>query len=198
MSTSMQQIVSEARGLLQDSVVPYRYSDADLVQYGNDALDLIRDARPWLFYELRTHTCVAGPRQALSADGSAGIVDVLEVQNGASITKVDRDALDSALPSWKTKTKAAAARNWMDVNASKYDFWLYPPALAGQNLVVQHIAVNRYALGTNLDSKLDGFTSLVCDYMVGIAEARESEDAAAQREQMFISMFVAKLKGAKK
>jgi hypothetical protein len=42
-------IIAEARVLLQDTVSPYRYSDAELLVGANDAVKIIRKVRPDIF-----------------------------------------------------------------------------------------------------------------------------------------------------
>lgn len=43
-------IISQARVLLQDSVAPYRYTDAELLVGANDCIKMIRKLRPDVFY----------------------------------------------------------------------------------------------------------------------------------------------------
>jgi hypothetical protein len=49
MSRTLGDLVNDARGILQDRVVPYRYSDADLYSHLNTALASARMVRPDLF-----------------------------------------------------------------------------------------------------------------------------------------------------
>jgi len=42
-------VVTEARSFIQDTIEPFRYTDADLVMYLNDALVEIRRLRPDFF-----------------------------------------------------------------------------------------------------------------------------------------------------
>ena len=58
---TLNQAISLARIALNDTdATGYRYSDADLLQYGNDALDAIAHARPELFYSDAEITPVTG------------------------------------------------------------------------------------------------------------------------------------------
>ena len=50
MPRTVQEIVTEARGHLQDTVAPYRYTDADLVNYTNSAMRVIYRIRPDFFF----------------------------------------------------------------------------------------------------------------------------------------------------
>jgi hypothetical protein len=43
-------IISQARVLLQDSVLPYRYTDDELMVGANDAVKIVRKLRPDIFY----------------------------------------------------------------------------------------------------------------------------------------------------
>jgi len=43
-------IIAEARVLLQDLTVPYRYSDAELLVGANDVIKIIRKVRPDIFF----------------------------------------------------------------------------------------------------------------------------------------------------
>lgn len=49
MARTVGQVVTAARAIVQDSVVPYRYSDTDLAGYVSEALTEARRVRPDLF-----------------------------------------------------------------------------------------------------------------------------------------------------
>jgi hypothetical protein len=49
MARTIGSAIAEARAHIQDTVEPYRYLDADMVQYFNDALAEIRRIRPDFF-----------------------------------------------------------------------------------------------------------------------------------------------------
>src|SRR5512134_2017332 len=98
---TMQEAVDRARALLQDTVTPYRYTDADLLAYGNDALDVMVGVKPELFMSTATHACVFGPKQQLSAATWFGLVRVVGVNNGNAMLEVDGRALDAFTPEWR-------------------------------------------------------------------------------------------------
>lgn len=197
MAISVQQVITEARGLLQD-VGSDRYSDADLVQYASDCLDVMSDHLPHLFVAIREHTCAAGARQVFSSVGSKGIVDVIEVKGGAALQESSRQMLDAFAPKWRTTTKSGAATEWLPLPGDRYTFDVYPPALNTQVLNVLHVATPpELTLGSTFDERLTSVSGLITDYVVGMAEAREAEDVGPQREQTFISSFINKLKGMK-
>jgi uncharacterized protein DUF6682 len=196
MTYTVQQVVTEARGFLQDTVPTYRYSDTDLAQYASDCLDVLADHLPQLFTAFRSHTCAAGARQAFSSVGSKGLIDVIEVVGGGSISFTDREMLDRYAPKWRTAVKPGAAVEWMSYPGDRYTFDLYPPAPAGQIVNVQHVATPpELSIGGTLDERLTPVANLIVDYVVGMAEAREAEEVGPQREQLFVSSFVTKIKG---
>ena len=47
---TLQDVVTQARDILQDSVSPFRYSDPKLEQYANDYLHMMRRESPDLFF----------------------------------------------------------------------------------------------------------------------------------------------------
>lgn len=199
MAITVQQVITEARGLLQDTVATYRYSDTDLVQYASDCLDLLAEHLPHLFVAVRQHTCAAGARQNFSQVGSNGVVDVIEVNGGGAIKMVDRELLDRFSPRWRVTVRAAATTQWMPYPGDRFMFDVYPPAAAGQVLNVHHVATPpELAISDTLDNRLTAHANLIVDYVVGIAEAREAEEVGPQREQAFINKFLAKVKGAAK
>jgi hypothetical protein len=196
MATSVTQVITEARGLLQD-VAGVRYSTTDLVQYLNDALDLLAEQMPALFYEYTAHLCAAGSRQTFSKVNSKGIVSVMETTAGIALPENDKDALDTFYPSWRTKTKVGVATAWMRIPGEKFTFDVYPPSAANQSLKVQNVYCRRYGPVDLLDERLTTYTSLLVDYMVGMCEAREAEEVGPQRTQLFMASFMAKLKALK-
>lgn len=198
MATTVQQVVTEARGLLQDTTPTYRYSDSDLAQYASDCLDVMADHLPHLFFATREHTCVAGARQQFDTAGSKGVVDIIGVKDGGAIKHVDRNILDRFNTKWRTSTKPAPATQWMGYSGDRYSFDLCPPAPASQVVLVQHIATPpELSVGDVFDERITPVANLIVDYIVGMAEAREAEEVGPQREQLFVQSFVTKLKAMK-
>lgn len=193
MPATLQLAVDLARGVLHDRAATKRYSDTDLLQYGNDAIDLIATARPELFYETLEVTCVANTQvQKLSQADSLGLVDVLHVKGGASLTKTDRATMDRVLPGWPS-VAAAAAENWMPLLDDPFRFLVYPPAPSGQIIVVVHIKPPpEYAIGDTIPLS-SSYLPIIADYIIGMAESRQDESINAGRAQAFIGKFMTAL-----
>lgn len=193
MAVTLQQAIDLARGVLNDRATSKRYSDADLLQYGNDAIDLIALARPEMFYETVEVTCIANsPVQKLAQADSLGLVDVLYVKGGSAVTKTDRATMDRVLPTWPSAS-AAAAENWMPLDDDPFRFLISPPAPAGQVLVAIHIKPPPEYLSTDTLPVAAAYLSLIADYIIGMAESRQDESINSDRAQAFITKFMTAL-----
>lgn len=193
MPVTIQLAVDLARGVINDRAATKRYSDADLLQYGNDAIDLIATARPELFYETVDVTCIANsPVQKLSQADSLGLVDVLYVKGGASLTKTDRATMDRVLPGWPSEA-AASAENWMPLLDDPFRFLIYPAAPVGQVIVALHIKPPpEYAIGDTIPLS-SSYLPIIADYIIGMAESRQDESINSGRAQVFIGKFMTAL-----
>ena len=141
------QAISLARIALNDTdATGYRYSDADLLQYGNDALDAIAHARPELFYSDAEITPVTGKTlQTFSAADSLGLADILYVKNGGVVRQIDRASLDTTYPNWPTAPPGAPI-HWMRLLNAPNGFVLFPPPEVGVVLVGVYVkAPSEYA-----------------------------------------------------
>jgi hypothetical protein len=186
--------IATARGILNDPNAT-RYSQADLLQYANDALDHIVKVIPQLFYVYDDFTCVEGSLQSLSFDNSVALVDVKRVQNGNVVTRSDVSILDEFSPAWRSGP-AGAAKHWMPFGDDPRRFLVYPPAPANQVLEVLRVAVP-LEFGENADTWLPTqLSDAISDYIVYRAESRDDEYVNSNRAAQFFTSFVGKLKGA--
>lgn len=184
--------IATARGILNDTdATGYRYSGPDLLQYANDALDVLVSLLPQLFYKDHEHTCTAGAEQVLSFETARALVEVQRIKNGGVVLPGDRAMLDAFDPSWRTGT-AGAAVNWMPVNDDPIRFLVYPPAASGQ--ILNTVIVRVPAEYT--DSQDTGLPTtcadMIVDYVVARAESRDAEHVLSQRAAQFGASFIAK------
>lgn len=195
-------IVSEARGYLQDTDAGgYRFSDADLLLYLNDAIKLMTDVRPELFTEIVTFSCVAGTQQQLGttvgAVASSGLFEVIANDKGEALREMDMSVLDRFRPGWANDTYGSA-QNWARQNGSKYIFYVYPGATAGLGITLSHVSIPVYTLlGNTIDGRLLPYTSAIAEYMAGAVLMRDQEGSSPNDSLTFKNSFVAKI-GAKK
>lgn len=182
-------VVVEARRLLQDSNVPYRYSDAMLLGFANQALKRMAVLRPDLFAFLgQIPTVQNSVLQTMPAD-SIRIIEVFSVVGGEGIIESNRESLDQAYPSW-INDSAAPCVNWMrhPRNANKY--FIYPKAPAGQELVAEYAKAPRtYAGDEEVELLPDAYFPSVVDGTLFLASSVDDEHVNSGRAQLFYQSF---------
>ena len=186
---TLQEAINIARGLLQDTTVTYRYSDADLLQYGNDALDIIATNQPQWFYAIAELTCIEGKTiQTFNVADSLGLVDVLNVKDGGVVRKTDKNIMDRFRPSWHIDSSGAATE-WMLAADDPSRFYIHPKAPANQVLVIQYIQKPaEYAIGAT-HALPNTFTPIIAKYIVAMANSRESGDAETAKASKEMGEF---------
>jgi hypothetical protein len=187
--------VSIARGILQDRDVGFfRFSDADLLQYANDALDQMVGMRPELFHAEGRITCVAGTIQSVSFADARSLVLVRRIKDGPAVVPVVRAVLDLFDPSWYEDPPGPAV-NWMAVEGDPVRFLVYPPSPFGQTLEVLYIRNPKEYTATEDTGLPSVFLDAVSDYIVYRAESRDDEHVNAQRAAQSFATFQAKVMG---
>lgn len=186
--------IATARGIINDTdSTGYRYSDADLLQYANDALDIMVGVVPQLFYQDIEHTCATDKaEQALSFDSYRSLVNVLRIKNGVAVLPADRGLMDAFKPAWRSDT-SAPAQNWMAIDDDPRNFLIYPPAPAGQILIVKVVPVPLEYTAAQDTGLPTTCADMIADYIIGRAESRDAEHVLSQRAQMFGQSFISKM-----
>lgn len=190
--------IAIARGILQDRDADgYRYSDADLLEYGNGALRALPEIKPeWLHTEGEVE-CVAGKAlQSVSYDDAHALVAVLRIKGGAVVLPCDKAALDAFSPGWMAAT-SGAAKNWMPSGSDPVRFFVSPPAPAGQVLEILYVRIPGPFAADEDTGLPETITEAVADYMVAMAESRDDEHVNSGRAAQFLNQFAARL-GVKK
>lgn len=197
MGLQLSAAIATARGIMQDTdSTGYRYSDADLLQYANDALDVLVKLTPHLFYTDGDVACIKdSAMQAVSYDDAARLVEVRRIKGGNAVLPCDRATLDAYSPGWQSAASGAAV-NWMPVADDPMRFLISPPAPAGQILEVLYVRVPpEYTSGqdTGLPTTM---SDPIADYVAARAEQRDAEHVLSERAAQLMTSFVAKAKGA--
>lgn len=185
--------ISIARCVLNDIEAPYRYSDPDLIEYGNGALRALPGIKPqWLYTEGEV-ACVQGNAlQSVSYDDAHSLVAVLRIKGGAAVLPCDKATLDAFSPSWESGTPGAA-KNWMPNGDDPVRFYVYPPAPANQVLNVLYVRIPGPFTADQDTDLPETITEAVADYIVGMAESRDDEHVNDARATQFINQFAARL-----
>ena len=182
-------VVTEARRLLQDISAPQRYSDAVLLGFANQALKRMSVLRPDLFAYIGEITCTAGAVIQSPPADSIRIIEIFQVKDGAGVTEVDRTSLDQTYPSWMNDA-AGAAVNWMRHVRNPNKFFIYPKAPVGQVLIGEYAQTPPNYVGTDTVALLpDAFFPVVVDGTVFLAESVDNEHVNSNRAQLFQQSF---------
>lgn len=178
--------VNEVRGIIKDTdATAYRYSDADLVLYCNDALAAIAHRRPDLFSTIGDIPCVAGVFQTAPA-GAFQIMDIFCVKGGRVCTMTEKKFLDRTNNGWMTAA-SGPTENWIDIPTDPVSFMVSPPAAAGQTLTGQWAKQPSTVVMT--DVLPIPYANAVKNYMIFKAESRDDEHVTTQRAQAFLALF---------
>lgn len=201
MALTPQSCITEARGLLNDTVATYRYADADMLQYFNDALKEMAKlpATEMYFSKVGEMECVAGQtRQQVSFDDTLKLLDLVRIKNGGVPLPADKASLDAFNPSWHSDTEAPAT-NWMPDATSPIRFYIYPKAPVSQVLEVRYVAIPADVLIANIAVSISGYPATwlpaIADYLCYRCEMREDEYAVQGKAAGFYASFLAKLGG---
>ncbi|NBO25439.1 MAG: hypothetical protein EBU96_01340 [Actinobacteria bacterium] len=170
-------VIIEARRLLQDNVVPYRYSDPVLLGFANQALKRMAVLRPDLFAYLTTIPTTAGTNiQSIPSDGIR-IMEIFQVDGGNAVTEASRESLDETYP------------GWMNVAAGEC-VNIYPKAPTGQTLIAEYAQAPRdYTADEDVALLSDAYFPVVLDGTVYLAETIDNEHVNSNRAQLFQQTF---------
>ena len=182
-------VISEAREILQDTVSPQRYSDAVMLSFANQALKRIAVLRPDLFAIIADIPTTAGEVVQSMPSDSIRLLEIYSVKNGNGIIETNREILDQSLPTWMN-ADAGAAVNFMRHVRNANKFFIYPKAPADQTLVGEYAQVPPVYDGTTAVALLpDAYLPVVIDATVFLAESVDNEHVNSNRAQLFQQSF---------
>lgn len=182
-------VVTEARRLLQDISAPQRYSDAVLLGFANQTLKRMSVLRPDLFAYIGDITCTAGTVIQSPPIDSVRVIEIFQVKDGSGVTEVDRTALDQTYPGWMNDT-AGPTVNWMRHVRNPNKFFIYPKAPAGLVLIGEYAQTPpNYTGAQTVELLPDAFFPVVVDGTVFLAESVDNEHVNSNRAQLFQQAF---------
>ncbi len=182
-------VITDVRRIIQDETSPFRYSDAILLSFANQALKRIAVLRPDLFAFIGTVTCTENSVIQSAPSDSIRIIECFSVQGGSGITETTREVLDQAYPTWMNDA-AAATQNWMRHVRNPNKFFIYPKAPANQILDIEYAQTPPTYDGTTTVALLgDAYSPVVIDATVFIAESIDNEHVNSNRAALFQQSF---------
>jgi len=186
-------VIVEVRRLLQDEVVPYRYSDAVLLGYVNQTLRRVLTVRPDLFMVTTEVPLQAGTvMQSLPSDAHR-LVDIYYAVGYNSVNEVERPVLERGYPQW-VSDPAGIPLNFIRHERNPTKFFVYPRPVDGVELVIEYVVVPPvYALGDDITAPGEGYFSTLVDGTMFVASSIDDEHVASGRAQLFLESFMKSL-----
>jgi hypothetical protein len=184
------EIIAEARILLQDTRSSlYRYSDADLLKFGNQTLKRMAVLRPDLFAIVGEITCTAGEVLQSAPADSLRIMEIFSVKDGSAIRETNRETFDQSYPNWMNVT-ASACVNWMRHPRNNNKFFIYPKAPVGQILIGEYAQTPpTYTANDTILLLSDAYYTVILDGLVYVAESIDNEHVSSGRAALFQKAF---------
>lgn len=182
-------VIVEARRLIQDNNTPQRYSDAVLLGFANQTLKRMAVLRPDLFAYIGEIPCAAGQVLQSPPIDSIRVMEIFQVKDGAGVIEVDRTTLDQTYPGWMNDP-AGPTVNWMRHVRNPNKFFIYPKAPADQILIGEYSQTPPTYTGSQTVALLpDAFFPVVVDGTVFLAESVDNEHVNSNRAQLFQQSF---------
>jgi hypothetical protein len=132
-------ILGRVRPLLNDTDASgYRWSNADLITYINDACRLVLIKRPDSNTSLTGLTLVDGAIQTLPSTAYK-LIDVIcnlgaNDAQGRRVTIVEGEVLDQFSPSWRSGTRLGSVKHYLFDPRTPRRYEVYPPVLNGTKI----------------------------------------------------------------
>jgi hypothetical protein len=178
-------VITEARRLLQDTKAPYRNSDAVLLGWVNMTLKRTAVLRPDLFAVIGDiPTTPDTVVQALPGD-SIRLMQIFHVKGGGAVTEVNRESLDMSNPGW-TSEDAGVPVNFMRHVRNPNRYFLYPRPTSGIVLVGEYVQTPPiYTQNQSIALLPDAYLPIVVDGVVFLAESIDDEHVNSNRAKVF-------------
>lgn len=179
------EIIAEARRLIQDTKTTYRYSDAVMLGWVNMTLRRTAVLRPDLFGVIGDISTTPNTVLQSTPADSLRLIEIFQVKNGDAVTESRRETLDQMYPNWVNET-AGAPVNFMRHVRNPNKFFVYPRPTAGIVLVGEYAQTPpSYALNDTISLIPDAFFPILVDGVVFLAESVDNEHVNSGRAKLF-------------
>ncbi len=185
-----QDVITEVRRMVNDTRVPYRYSDTVLLGFVNQTLRRMSVLRPDIFSVMASFTTTPNTVLQRCPADSVRLVEIFGVVGGTAVTEVSRDVMDQSYPSWRTEASGTPVNFMRHVrNANKY--FLYPAPVAGVTLSGEYIQIPpAYAIADTITAPSDSYFPIIVDGTMFLAESIDDEHVSSGRAKLFLDSFV--------
>ena len=182
-------IIAEARKLINDTRVPQRYSDGDMLGFVNQTLKRMAMYRPDLFLQIGDVSTTPNTTVQTMPTDSIRLVEIFGIKDGNTVTEVDRDTFDQTYPGWRNEP-AGQPVNFMRHVRNPNVYFLYPRPSSGVILLAEYAKVpTDYALNDPIAAPIDAYFPTVVDGVVYLAESVDDEHVNSGRAKLFLDSF---------
>lgn len=179
------EIITEARRLISDTKVTYRYSDAIMLGWVNMTLRRTAVLRPDLFGVIGDIATTPNTVLQSTPSDSLRLIEIFQVKNGDAVTESRRETLDQMYPNWVNEA-AGTPVNFMRHVRNPNKFFVYPRPTAGVILVGEYAQVPpNYAPNDTILRIPDAFFPVLVDGVVFLAESVDNEHVNSGRAKLF-------------
>lgn len=187
-----QDIITQCRRLLNDTVEPYRYSTTVLLGYVNQVLKRTAVLRPDLFGKVEEITVAANSAiQTLPADAHR-LLDIFQVKDGDTIVETDRETMSRHTPGWMNTTGTPI--NYMRHPRSATKFFLYPIPSESMTLVAEYAASpDDVDLEDTIPQPPIAFLGTLVDGVMFLASSIDDEHVNQGRAKVFLDSYTQQL-----
>ena len=187
------ELIVESRRLLNDTVTPYRYSDAMLLGYVNQVLKRTAVLRPDLFGVVSDITVTADDTiQSLPADAHR-LIDIFQVKGGNTVTEVDRETMSRTHPSWMSDP-AGIPVNYMRHIRNPTKFFVYPKPSSTIVLIGEYaVSPPDYTINEQIVSPPPSFFGALVDGILFLASSVDDEHVNTGRAKLFLDSYTQQL-----
>lgn len=186
-----QQVINEARVLINDdnSLMPERFTDAELLGFVNQAIRRACVVRPDLFIVSEDITPTVNQVEQEFPASVTRILELHRVVGGGALGEVDKETIDRSAPNWTTEA-ADTPVNWMRHPRNPRRYYLYPRPETGTEISAEYIEVpDDYILSDTIGLP-DSYKSAIIDCVVALAEIVDNESVETERAKQFFDSFM--------
>lgn len=186
------EVITEARRLIQDTKSPFRYSDTVMLGFVNQTLKRMVLLRPDLFTTIGDIALTANTVLQDCPAGAVRLVEIFRVKNGSAVVEVSRKTLDQTYPDW-VNDPADRPVNFMRHVRNPTKFFVYPRPTSGVVLEGEYVApLPDYNLNDTIGLPEAYFSPLI-DGVVFLAESVDDEHVNSGRAKLYQDSFVQSL-----
>lgn len=184
------EVITEARRLIQDTKATFRYSDTVMLGFFNQILKRMVMLRPDLFAVIGDFPTNANTVLQDCPSDSIRLIEIFQVKGGNAITEVNRATLDRTAPNWLNED-AGQPVNFMRHVRNPNRFFVYPRPATGVVLVGEYAQTPPdYTLDDEVAYPIDAYFPTVVDGVVFLAESVDNEHVNSGRAKLFFDSFV--------